>query len=76
MHDALKALASGESPGNDTIPTEVLGCYRIILAEVQHRSLSLSWTERKVPQDMRDTHTVTLTLANSFLTMLTGDMPL
>ena len=60
LSEALDSLASGEAPGKDGIPAEVLTCCKEALIAELHKILCLCWSEGEVPQDMRDANVVTL----------------
>ena len=57
---ALDCLASGNAPGKDGIPAEVLKCCKGSIISELHEILCLCWREGLVPQDMRDANIVTL----------------
>ena len=60
LSEALDSLATGNAPGKDGIPAEVLKCCKESLITELHENLWLCWRNGKVPQDMRDANIVTL----------------
>ena len=60
LKKALDSLASGNAPGKDGIPAEVLKCCKETLITEMHEILCLCWSEGEVPQDMRDANVVAL----------------
>ena len=58
---AIDTLSAGKAPGSDGIPPEVIkaGKGSTLIGHL-HSLLTLCWTEKKVPQDMRDAKIITL----------------
>ena len=60
INQALDQLSSGEAPGKDGIPAEVIKCAKGTLLKELHKILCQCWREGEVPQNMRDANMVTL----------------
>ena len=60
LSKAINSLASGKSPGSDSIPAEVLKSGKPALLEPLQILLCRCWEEGYIPQDMRDATIVTL----------------
>ena len=60
LSKAINSLASGKSPGSDSIPAEVLKSGEPALLEPLQKLLCRCWEEGYIPQDMRDATIVTL----------------
>ena len=60
LSKALDGLTTGKPPGLDTILAEVIKCAECILLNHLYQLLCQCWEEERVPQDMRNRNTVTL----------------
>ena len=61
LSKAIDSLASGNAPGNDGIPPEVIKAGKdTSLLEHLHELLLQCWEEGSVPQDLRDANSITL----------------
>ena len=60
LREALDSLSSGQAPGKDSIPADLLKYYKETLISELHEILCLCWREGEVPRDMRDANVVTL----------------
>jgi len=60
LSKAVDCLASGNAPGNDGIPPEVIKSGKPALVQHLHKQLCLCWKEKIVPQEMRDANIITL----------------
>ena len=54
----INQLSSGQAPGNDGIPVEVIKCAKGTLLKELHEILCQCWREGEDPQDMRDANIV------------------
>ena len=57
---AIDSLASGNAPGNDGIPPDLIKHYKTTLLLPLHEVHCQCWQEGAVPQDMRDSKFITL----------------
>ena len=57
---AIDSLASGKAPGNNGIPPELIKHCKTTLLLPLHKVLCQCWQEGAVPQDTRDSNSITL----------------
>ena len=60
LTDAINALATGKSPGEDNIPAEILKANQDVLQPHLYNLLIQSWRAMEFPHDMRNAKIVTL----------------
>ena len=60
LSKAIDALSAHKAPGQDGIPPDIIKSGKTVLLKPLLELLHQCWSERKVPQDMRDARIITL----------------